>query len=388
MDEWKEYKLGEIANFRTGKLNSNAAVENGEYPFFTCSPITLAIDKFAYDQDAILLAGNNAEGNFSIKRYSGKFNAYQRTYIIDVDKNICNIDFLYYSLFQCLQDFKQISQGTSTRFLTTVILNNFQVILPILKEQEKISDILSSIDDKIDLLHRQNATLEKMAETLFRQWFVEEAKEEWEEGKLGDYIIETVGGDWGKEKPEGSFTKAVQCIRGTDIADLNSGIAIKTPIRYVKKDKFKKIEPKNGDLILEISGGTENQSTGRITYINDDVKSLFDYPLIFSNFCRMLRVKDINYSFFIYCYINYLYKQDEFFNLENGSSGIKNLDYKALLFDIEYSVPKTERKIIDFNNQVKTYFHKINKNKGQIRTLTSLRDTLLPKLISGEVRLN
>lgn len=77
MREWKEYKLGEIAIFKTGKLNSNAAVKNGKYPFFTCSPITLAINEYAYDQEAILLAGNNAEGNFSIKKYSGKFNAYQ-----------------------------------------------------------------------------------------------------------------------------------------------------------------------------------------------------------------------------------------------------------------------------------------------------------------------
>ena len=82
MSEWKEYKLGEIASFQTGKLNSNEAVENGLYPFFTCSPITLRINTYAYDQKAILLAGNNAEGNFSIKYYEGKFNAYQRTYII------------------------------------------------------------------------------------------------------------------------------------------------------------------------------------------------------------------------------------------------------------------------------------------------------------------
>ena len=67
MTEWKTYKLGDIAKFQTGKLNSNAAVENGKYPFFTCSPNTLAIDNYAFDKEAILLAGNNAEGNFSIK---------------------------------------------------------------------------------------------------------------------------------------------------------------------------------------------------------------------------------------------------------------------------------------------------------------------------------
>ena len=70
MSEWKIYKLGDIATFQTGKLNSNAAVSNGQYPFFTCSPITLSIDTWAFDKEAIILAGNNAEGNFSIKFYN------------------------------------------------------------------------------------------------------------------------------------------------------------------------------------------------------------------------------------------------------------------------------------------------------------------------------
>ena len=107
MEEWKEYKLGEFATFKTGKLNSNAAVENGCYPFFTCSPETLRINDYAFDQKAILLAGNNAEGNFNIKYYEGKFNAYQRTYVINpIDKRL-DIKFLYYALSICLQSFKR-----------------------------------------------------------------------------------------------------------------------------------------------------------------------------------------------------------------------------------------------------------------------------------------
>src|SRR5690606_27689824 len=152
--------------------------------------------------------------------------------------------------------------------------------------------------DKIELLHRQNTTLEKMAETLFRQWFVEEAKEEWEEGPFSKWIIETVGGEWGKESIEGEYNVAVNCIRGTDIADLNVGIPTKSPIRFVKEAKYKSIKPNEGDLIIEISGGTEKQSTGRICYINEQIKNLFNYPLVFSNFCRMIRVKKLEYSFF------------------------------------------------------------------------------------------
>jgi type I restriction enzyme S subunit len=271
-------------------------------------------------------------------------------------------------------------------------LGSFDIILPPLPEQKAIASILSCLDDKIDLLHRQNATLEKMAETLFRQWFVErrpepvegEAKEEWEEETFEKWIHETVGGDWGKESIKGDFTKAVCCLRGTDIADLNNGLPNKTPIRFIKENKYQSICPNDGDLIIEVSGGTENQSTGRICYINNQVKTLFNYPLVFSNFCRMIRIKKPEYSFFVYCYIQYLYNQDEFFNLENGSSGIKNLDYKTLLFDLKYKMPD-EDSVIKFHNHVKSLFQKVNQNKIQIRTLSTLRDTLLPKLMSGEV---
>lgn len=264
--------------------------------------------------------------------------------------------------------------------------DNLLISLPPLSEQKRIASILSSLDDKIDLLHRENKTLEAMAETLFRQWFIEEAKEDWKEGKLGDYVNETIGGEWGKENPEGDFTKVVQCIRGTDIADLNIGLANKAPIRFVKESKFEKIEPRNGDIIMEISGGTENQSTGRVVYINEDVKTFFQYPIVFSNFCRLLRV-DEKYSYFLYCYLKYLYDQDEYFNLENGSSGIKNLDYKALLYDLTYPMPKDKRIIFKFNDNVSLYFKRINKNKKQIQTLTQTRDSLLPKLMNGEVKI-
>jgi type I restriction enzyme S subunit len=269
-----------------------------------------------------------------------------------------------------------------------------KITLPEINEQRAIASVLSSFDDKIDLLHRQNATLEAMAETLFRQWFVEPSKiilnegaviEGFENGKFEKWIIETVGGEWGKENIVGDYTRSVYCIRGTDIADLNTGIPLKTPIRFVKETKFRNIEPREGDLIIEISGGTETQSTGRVCYINKGIKGLFNKPLVFSNFCRMIRVRRFEFTYFLYCYIQYLYNQDEFFNLENGSSGIKNLNYKALLFELEYPMPNEEL-VIKFHDRVESLFKKINQNKTQTITLTALRDNVLPKLISGEVR--
>ena len=159
MEEWTEYKLGEISMFKTGKLNSNAANEGGKYPFFTCSPEILRINEYAFDQQAILLAGNNAEGNFNIKYYDGKFNAYQRTYVINPLSDNVDIKFLYYVLSLCLKTFKSVSQGTSTKFLTAVILNSLSLRLPAIQLQKKIVSILSSLDDKIELNRRINDNL-------------------------------------------------------------------------------------------------------------------------------------------------------------------------------------------------------------------------------------
>jgi len=173
MHDWKKVRLEEICLFKTGKLNSNAAMKTGKYPFFTCDPETLCINNFAFDQEAIILAGNNAEGNFTIKYFNGKFNAYQRTYIISSTTNNLNLKYLFYSLKICLNELKKISQGTSTKFLTKSILNNFVVNLPPLYEQRAIADVLSSFDDKIELNNKIIKNIEEQAQTLYKHWFVD-----------------------------------------------------------------------------------------------------------------------------------------------------------------------------------------------------------------------
>lgn len=403
MSEWKEYKLGEIVHIIGGGTpkTSEPKYWNGNIPWLSVVDFNNG-NKYVNDTEKhitqeglensstrllkkgdIIISARGTVGAIAMLVKEMAFN--QSCYGVRNSELIDN-HYLFYLLKNSINELKQNSHGGVFDTITRETFNSIDISLPSLSDQKHIASILSSLDDKIDLLHRENKTLEAMAETLFRQWFIEEAKEDWKEGKLGDYINETIGGEWGKENPEGDFTKVVQCIRGTDIADLNIGLANKAPIRFVKESKFEKIEPRNGDIIMEISGGTENQSTGRVVYINEDVKTFFQYPIVFSNFCRLLRV-DEKYSYFLYCYLKYLYDQDEYFNLENGSSGIKNLDYKALLYDLTYPMPKDKRIIFKFNDNVSLYFKRINKNKKQIQTLTQTRDSLLPKLMNGEVKI-
>ncbi|TQC51345.1 hypothetical protein E1I18_03080 [Mycoplasmopsis mucosicanis] len=155
----KKYKkLTEVAEIITGKLDSNAANDKGIYPYFTCGAEPLRIDEFAYDMDAILLAGNNAQGKFHCQRYKGKFNAYQRTYIITA-KIGYDIDYIFYNLKINLSNFKRLSQGSQTKFLTMNILNSFLIEdLPFNKQIEK-TKILCALDKKIMLNKQINDNL-------------------------------------------------------------------------------------------------------------------------------------------------------------------------------------------------------------------------------------
>ena len=167
-------KLKNISKIKTGKLDSNASVIGGSYPFFTCDPQTLRIDNWAYDTEAVLLAGNNASGNYTAKYYNGKFNAYQRTYIIETaDDKVIKVRFLCYAINQQLQLLKVMSAGSTTKFLTIKMLDNLDIPCPAITIQNKIIDILGTIDDLIENNQKQIKLLEEAAQRLYKEWFVD-----------------------------------------------------------------------------------------------------------------------------------------------------------------------------------------------------------------------
>lgn len=216
--------IGLACNISTGKLDANQAVSDGAYPFFTCAEHPDQIDHYAYDDDVVLVAGNNARGNFHVSRFKGKFNAYQRTYILTA-KDGYDIDYIYYALKLELKRLREKAQGSQTKFLTMPILTgiHFRNITGL--EQSEIASVLSKIDKKIELNNRINAELEAMAKTLYDCWFVQfdfpdangkpykisggkmvynpslkrEVPEGWEVKNLGDISHIKAGGD----KPAG-----------------------------------------------------------------------------------------------------------------------------------------------------------------------------------------
>ena len=173
MTAYETLKLIELVTFRTGKLDSNAAKSDGEYPFFTCAPETLRIDNFAFDTTAILLAGNNATGVFPVKYYSGKFNCYQRTYVIENrNEHRSFLPYLYFAIQMQLKFLQNMSIGAATKFLTRGILDNLQVSIPPLPIQKKIAGVLSAYDDLIEANLKRIKLLEEMAQITYEEWFV------------------------------------------------------------------------------------------------------------------------------------------------------------------------------------------------------------------------
>lgn len=127
--------MTQVFDVCTGKLNSNAAVNGGKYPFFTCAKEVFEIDSYAFDQEALLLAGNNAQADYDVKYFKGKFNAYQRTYVLTLKDKGWNYPFFKYALEYQLSNLKRFSKGSNTKYITMEIMN--RVLLPVPSKEEQ-----------------------------------------------------------------------------------------------------------------------------------------------------------------------------------------------------------------------------------------------------------
>lgn len=386
-------KLSDIARFTTGKLNSNAATMKGRYPFFTCAPKPLTIDTYAYDTKAVILAGNNAEGNFHIQYYEGKFNAYQRTYIIETnDETIVDIRYLYYALKICLLHFKQISQGTATKFLTAKILNAFELPIPRIEEQQKIAFLLAEIDEKIKTNEIINNNLEQQAKAVFKSWF-----EDFD--PFDEPLIETPAGiyapaslhmvqianiphvlETGKRPKGGAVASGVPSIGAENVKQLgvvNFSSAKFIPEEFAAKMKTGAI---NGyELLLYKDGGKPGTFIPHFSMFGEG----FPYQKFFINeHVFKLDFGDKGFNEFAYFFMQTDYAY-HWLASNGGKAAVPGINQQNVK-DIWIFSPENS-KVKEFGEWVQPLFTTILKNCAQNVKLTELRDTLLPKLMSGEL---
>lgn len=311
-------------------------------------------------------------------------------------------DYLYYQIFSnnFVRYIKAIHTGTSIPHVSLKQIGDFEIPLPSLSDQRKIAGILSALDSKIENNNKINGNLEAQAQALFKSWFVDftpfkdqpfvdselgPIPQGWKVGKYEDIILDTLAGDWGKEKITGNYTHEVACVRGCDFQDMNNGYRGNTPQRYILEKNYsaKRLLPQ--DLIIEISGGTLTVSTGRACLVSKEMLEKYDNNLVCTNFCKVIRPID-GYS--AYCYYSWLHKYNNrvMFGYENGSSGLKNFRFKDFLTKEPLLIPP-KADLIKFQHIIKLLQQKKQTNGTESTKLAALRDTLLPKLMSGEIKL-
>ena len=163
-------RWNEVFDTTTGKLDSNAMVEDGEYPFFTCAKEVFRIDKYAFDQEALLLAGNNAAGKYDVKYYNGKFNAYQRTYVLGL-KEKWSYRLFQYQLEDKLLYLQQQSLGGLTKYLTLKILGNLTFIVPPINEQNEFTSFVNQVDKSKVAVQKSLEQTQILFDSLMQQYF-------------------------------------------------------------------------------------------------------------------------------------------------------------------------------------------------------------------------
>ncbi|KPL83034.1 restriction endonuclease subunit S [Herpetosiphon geysericola] len=387
MSEWANIKLGDVADITSSKRIFYSDYVASGIPFFRSKeiielefgfkieePLYISHDKFEsirnkygapQDGDLLISAVGERSGIPFVVNNLGPF--YFKDGNLIWIRNISsrlNANFLYRWIKSYIgqRSLESIMIGSAQKALTIEGLKSLQIPLPPIPQQQAIADVLSSLDAKIDLLHRQNATLEEMAETLFRQWFIEDARDGWNKGNLIDEFTITMG-----QSPAGSSYN--EHGQGMPMFQGNADFGFRFPTNRVYTTAPMRLAQRFDTLISVRAPVGEQNMAWETCCIGRGVAAI--------------RYKE-NPSLYTYTFfkIRSLMQSLKAFNNEGTVFGsITKTDLEAL----SVALPPTDL-INQFEQQCKPINDKIIHNTQQIQKLEHLRDTLLPKLMSGEIR--
>lgn len=315
----------------------------------------------------------------------------QRQFRVTFDESRVYVPYLvfYFHTYEGQNKILSFANQTGVPALSQPLKNFKKIIvnLPDLQTQKKIAKVIEDLNDKITLNNKINENLQQQAQALFKKWFIDNPDAAlWQEGTFSDLIEKTISGDWGKDKPSGNNTEMVYCIRGADIPEVRAGNKGKMPIRYILPKNFASKQLVNGDIVVEISGGSPTQSTGRAAAISSSLLARYDKGMVCTNFCKALK-PITGYSMYVYHYWQYLYDRGVFFSYENGTTGIKNLDISGFIETEPIFIAPAEL-VKKFDTFCQSVFSKVYANGLESEQLALVRDMLLPKLMNGEIELN
>jgi type I restriction enzyme, S subunit len=367
MSEWRECKLGDVITFQRGHDLTVAQIKEGIYPVAGSNGIIGYHNAFTTEANGITI-GRSGHSIGVPHFYKNNYWAHNTAlYIKDFKGNFQK--FIYYLLKTI--DFSSLNTGSAVPSLNRNHVHELDINIPSVKEQKAIAAVLSNLDDKIDLLHRQNKTLEAMAETLFKQWFVVEAREDWEEKPLKDVC--SINNGYAFKSP--TYTeKGQKIIRTMNFS--NHWIELNNLV-YISEELAKELEKyylQRNDFLLVMVGA----SLGNFAIVTKDV-----LPSLQNQNMWCFRAKDNIQQH----YLNFVLRQLINETLHSASGSAREFFQKGVFYELQIIVPPFNF-MEKFENYVEKLFSKIELNRFQIQTLETLRDKLLPKLMSGEIRVN
>jgi len=374
--------------FKTGKLDSNAAVPNGDYPFFTCSQETLRTNTYSFDTECVLLAGNNANGIYPLKFFRGKFDAYQRTYVVTTrDPQVLMTRFLYYALRPKLSQFRSVSTGAATKFLTLTILNETEIEVPPLPIQQRIAGILSAYDELIENNQRRIKILEEMARSLYREWFVhfrfpghDKVKmvpsplgpipQGWKVVTVGSVFKTVLGGTPSRANAEYWQNGTVPWINSGKVNELR----IIEPSEFITELALERSAAKlmfRGATLVAITGAT----LGQVSYLEIDTTANQS----------VVGISDETGRFSEWLYLTFKERIHEI--IQHASGGAQQHINKEIVSGIQVVLPPTEL-AHRFKYLVGPMFSYLAALMFKIQNLRRTRDLLLPRLLSEHISLS
>ena len=265
--------IGELTSIKTGKLDANASVANGRYPFFTCSKETLTIDSYSYDCECVLVAGN---GDLNVKYYNGKFDAYQRTYIIeDASDGKLYMKYLYWFMSSYINELRKQAIGGVIKYIKLGNLTGAKIQLPSIKKQMEIVNIITKVNNVLCYRESQLHKLDELIQARFVEMFGDPITNSfgWEEHWLDEYIELLTSGSRGWAK---YFTDVGNELFITIKNVKNNQITIDN-IQYINapnSKEAKRTRVKTGDLLISITadlgrtGVVDEAISKRGAYIN------------------------------------------------------------------------------------------------------------------------
>jgi type I restriction enzyme S subunit len=250
-DGWLETNLGKYIYINTGKLDVNAASEFGEYPFFTCSRETYRIDEAAFEGESVLVAGN---GDLNVKYFDGKFNAYQRTYVLNsVDRKILDNRFLFLYMQTYIEYLRSETRGTVIQYLKKGQFTDAKIKLPPLPEQKRIVDLISAVDSYIESLQYQLESAKRSRNAVLYK-LLTAGGNDWVESTLGEIANWGSGGTPKADNPDFYDGEIPWCV----IGDLTESEVWETEKRItnlgLSNSSAKVIDP--GSVLLAMYGAS------------------------------------------------------------------------------------------------------------------------------------